>query len=145
MDVTETPSVDLTGLTAETTYYARVKTVCGGVDGESAWSSVINFTPTDAYSITLNDGTETNNYVPVYGLWVDDYSRSQFIIPASDLTALQGATITKLTYYSSTTSTDWGAAEFDVRLAEVENTAIESLATWDDMTLAYHGSLVTSR
>ncbi len=141
MEVTETPSVDLTGLTAETPYYARVKTVCGGVDGESAWSSVINFTPTDAYSITLNDGTETNSYVPVYGLYVDDYSRSQFIIPASDLTALQGATITKLTYYSSTTSTDWGVAEFDVRLAEVENTAIESLATWDDMTLAYHGSL----
>ena len=141
MEVTETPSVDLTGLTAETPYYARVKTVCGGVDGESAWSSVINFTPTNAYSITLNDGTETNSYVPVYGLYVDDYSRSQFIIPASDLTALQGATITKLTYYSSTTSTNWGVAEFDVRLAEVENTAIESLAAWDDMTLAYHGSL----
>ena len=141
MDVTETPSVALTGLTAETTYYARVKTVCGGIDGESAWSSVINFTPTDAYSITLNDGTETNSYVPVYGLWVDDYSRSQFIIPASDLTELQGATITKLTYYSSNTSVTWTGAEFDVRLAEVDGTTVESLATWDDMTLAYHGSL----
>ena len=43
--------------------------------------------------------------------------------------------------YASTTSTNWGAAVFDVRLAEVENTTIESLATWDDMTLAYQGSL----
>ena len=141
MEVTETPLVDLTGLTAETPYYARVKTVCGGVDGESVWSSVLNFTPTNAYSITLNDGTVTNSYVPVYGYYVDAYSRSQFIIPASDLTALQGATITKLTYYSSNASINWGNAQFDVRLAEVEDTAIESLATWDDMTLAYHGSL----
>ena len=140
MDVTETPSVDLTGLTAETTYYARVKTICD-VDDESSWSSVINFIPTDEYSITLNDGTETNNYVPVYGYYVDNYSRSQFIIPASDLTALQGATITKLTYYSSSASVTWTGAEFDVRLAEVDGTTVESLATWDDMTLAYHGSL----
>ena len=139
--VTGTPSIDLTGLTAETTYYARVKAICGGIDGESAWSSNINFTPTNSYSITLNDGTATNEYVPVYGYYVDNNSRSQFIIPASALTDLQWSTITKLTFYSSNASINWGAAEFDVRLKEVDYTTISSLEDWNSMDLAYHGNL----
>ena len=145
VDVNETPSAELTGLTAETTYYARVRTVCG-VDDESAWSDVINFTPTDAYAITLNDGTTTNSYVPVYGLYVDDHSRSQFIIPASALTALQWGTINKLTFYSSNTSVNWGAAQFDVRLKEVNNTTFENstLEDWNNMSLVYNGSLTIS-
>ncbi len=143
VDVNGTPVADLTGLTAETTYYARVRTVCG-VDDESSWSSVINFTPTNAYSITFNDGTTTNDYVPVYGNWVDNYSRSQFIIPASELTSLQWGTITKLTFYSSNASINWGAAQFDVRLKEVGYTTISSLEDWDGMSLAYHGSLAIS-
>ncbi|MBO4875264.1 MAG: fibronectin type III domain-containing protein, partial [Bacteroidales bacterium] len=140
VNVNGTPSADLTGLTAESTYYARVKAACD-VDDESAWSSTINFTPTDAYSVTLNDGTSTNSYVPVYGLYVDELSRSQFVIPASDLTDLQWGSINKLTFYSSNASVDWEDAEFDVRMKEVDNTTISSLEDWDGMSLAYHGSL----
>ena len=50
--------------TPEQTYTAKVRAVCGGIDGESAWSSTITFTPTDAYLLTVNDGIGTNNYVP---------------------------------------------------------------------------------
>ena len=138
--VEDAPTANLTDLTPETTYYARVKTVCGD-DDESAWSNVINFTPTDSYLITLNDGTTTNSYVPVYGYYVDNYSRSQFIIPASELTALQWGTINKLTFYSSNNSINWGVAQFDVRLKEVDYTTIDALEDWDGMSLAYHGSL----
>ena len=141
--VNGTPSINLIGLTPETQYYAKVKSDCGDLDGESTWSNIASFTPTDAYTITLNDGTTTNNYVPVYGLYVDDYSKSQFIIPAQDLDELAGAEITKLTFYASTQSTNWGAALFDVRLKEIEYTTFPSTTfeDWDGMTLVYAGSL----
>ena len=139
-NVTGTPSINITGLTAETTYYARVKAICGGGE-ESNWCNAINFTPTNAYSITVNDGTATNGYVPVYGYYVDNYSRSQFIIPASALTDIQWSSITHLTFYSSSGSIDWGSAEFDVRLKEVNYTTISSLEDWNDMELVYHGNL----
>jgi hypothetical protein len=85
MNVTE-PVANLTGLTAEATYYARVKADCGELDGQSAYSAIISFLPTNIYSIVVNDGTNTNNYVPIYGTYVDEgNTASQFIVPAESL------------------------------------------------------------
>ena len=144
--VTENPYT-LTGLTPETAYTAKVKAVCGGEDGESLWSSTVTFTPTNAYILTVNDGTNTNNIVPVYGLWVDSYSKSQFIIPAADLAAMQYGIINKLTFYSSNANVDWGAAEFEVYMTEVNNTTFENstLIDWTTMDkVKYAGSLSIS-
>ncbi len=125
----------LTGLTPETTYNVKVKAVCGGDDGESQYSSAITFTPTDAYVLTVNDGTNTNGYVPVYGMWVDNYSKSQFIIPATDLAAMQWGTINKLTFYAQNASVDWGVAEFEVYMTEVSYTTFDAatLVDWANM------------
>ena len=30
-------------------------------------------------TLTVANGTETNSYVPVYGLWMDDYIRAQMM------------------------------------------------------------------
>ena len=141
-----TPATTLYGLTAETTYYARVKADCGSEDGESVWSTAISFTPTDAYSLTLNEGTSTNGIIPVYGWWADNITFSQFIIPASELTYLQGGEINSLTFYSNEASVSWGAAEFDVLLKEVDFTDFSEngLEDWDDMFLTYSGSLSVS-
>ena len=128
VNVTENPYT-LTGLTPETAYTAKVKAVCGGEDGESAWSNTVTFIPTNAYSLTVNDGSTTNSYVPVYGMWVDNYSKSQFIIPATELTAMQYGIINKLTFYSSNANVSWGNAEFEVYMTEVDKT------TFDDATL----------
>ncbi len=131
----DTPSANLTSLTAETTYYARVKANCGGEDGESQWSSTITFTPTDAYSITVNDDTNTNSYVPVYGMWVDSHSKSQFIIPADALADMTYGTINKLTFYASQANVNWGVAEFEVYMTEVNNTTFSeaTLVDWTTM------------
>lgn len=142
VNVSGTPSKDLTGLTAETTYYARVKADCG--DEQSDWSAAIEFTPTNAISVTLNDGTATNGYVPVYGYYVDNSSKSQFIIPAEDLADLTWGKISKLTFYSSNASISWGAAEFDVCLKEVSSTSLSALEDWSSMSTVYHGSLAIS-
>ena len=90
------------------------------------------------------DGTTTNTYIPIYGLWADDYTRSQFIYPASmleDLTA--GSQITSLTFYSSTASQNWGAATFDVKLGEVTETTLSSYLTYTATTV-YSGAITIS-
>lgn len=124
---------DLDDLTPETTYFARVKALCGGEDGESVWSEPISFTPTNAYSMTINEGTAANTVVPVYGSWTDAHSNSQFIIPASTLEEIQYAQLTQLTFYANNTNISWGAAQFEVYVLEVNETTISSLYEWDDL------------
>ena len=126
--------VNLTGLTAEQTYYARVKADCGELDGESLYSAIISFKPTDAYELLLNDGTATNEYVPIYGYWTDNYTRSQFIIPAEQLESLEWDSLTVLTFYSSSTNTNWDATAFEVYVAEVPETTMTALTDWNAMT-----------
>ncbi len=51
---------------------------------------------------TICDGTNTNGYLPVYGLYVDNnYQVNQVIYPASELTDLVGQTITSMTFYTN--------------------------------------------
>jgi hypothetical protein len=140
--VNTNPTTELTNLTAETTYYARVKPEC---DTEGTkWSNVASFTPSDKFSITLNNGTTTNSLVPVYGLWVDSKSNSQFIIPASVLTNIQWGSINKITFYSSNANVSWGNASFVVYMTETTETTLTGLADWGTMQSVYEGSLAIS-
>ena len=139
IDVTTNPYT-LTGLTPETPYTAMVRANCD-VNDQSAWSNTVNFTPTNAYIITVNDGATTNSYVPIYGTWADDITKSQFIIPAADLAAMQYGAINKLTFYASQASVSWGAAEFNVYLTETTDTVLTALADYTTMTQVYAGTL----
>ena len=99
-------------------------------------------------TITVADGTETNQYVPVYGLYVDDFVRSQTIYPASvieegaEAMGMTGGTISSMTFYLSTPATgSWGDATFSVKLTEV---SAATLSGWQDVSTAttvYEGSL----
>ena len=131
----EDTTLALEGLTAETTYYARVKADCGELDGTSAYSAIISFKPTAAYLLTVNEGAATNSYVPIYGSYVDDETqRSQFIIPEAALEELEWDSIKSLTFYASQASVDWGAATFEVYLAEAPEATIVAEADWAAMT-----------
>ena len=125
----------LTGLTPETKYYARVKADCGELDGVSLYTSIISFKPTDAYELLINDGTTTNAYVPIWGYNADNNTHSQFIIPEADLEEIEWDSIKVLTFYASQTSVNWGAAEFEVYMAEVPETTIDADYDWDALTL----------
>ena len=127
--------VNITGLTSDQKYYARVKADCGDLDGKSLYSAIISFTPTDKYELLLNDGTTTNNNVPIYGNWVDNKTRSQFIIPAADLASIEWDSIQSLTFYGafSGTRTSWGDAQFEVYVAEAEETTLSALADWNEL------------
>lgn len=129
-------SLNLENLTPEATYYARVKAVCGGDDGESEWSAAISFVPTNALNLTINDGTVENAYIPLYGLYADEANqKSQFIIPAETLTSISGDTILNLTFYSSSANVSWPSAEFEMYMAEVDATTISAFNDWNTLSL----------
>ena len=85
----------------------------------------------------------TNDKVPVYGLWTDDLSRSQFIIPADRLEDMAWGTVNGVTFNSSSGSMSWDSAVFDVYLYEVDQTtfANTTLLDWSLMNKVYSGSL----
>lgn len=133
LNVTEA-TVNLTELIAEQKYYARVKADCGELDGESVYSAIISFTPTDKYELVLNDGTNTSGVVPIYGYWTDNLTRSQFIIPESDLAEIEWDSITSLTFYASQANVSWGDAEWEVYVTEAPEATMSALVDWNAMT-----------
>ncbi len=86
---------------------------------------------------------ETNSFVPVYGLYCDDYIRSQFIVPAADLKEMLYAQINGMTFSSSQSSVGWGEAEFDVYLSEVGDTSFSNATfyDWSSLERVYAGNL----
>ena len=79
-------------------------------------------------TLTVNGtNTTTNSYVPIYGLYADYGCHSQFIIPASDLSAIPaGSTISKLTLYCNKSSQSYFGSKAQVQIGEVSNTSFSS-------------------
>ena len=76
-------------------------------------------------TLTVCDGTTTNSYVPIYGLYVDTQGQnSEFIIPAETegMSAMEGGEISKLAFYISGTPSTWGSPTVQVYMGEVEGT-----------------------
>ena len=118
-----TPTKDLSGLTAETKYYARVKPDCD-TDG-TKWSDVCSFTPTNALTVTVGDETATSSNAPIRS---GSGSQSEFVYPASMLTALNGKTLTSVKFYASTTTASY-TNNVTVYMQEVAGTT-ESTSAW---------------
>ena len=141
--VSDTPSLNLTGLLAETKYYARVKAVCGGDDGESLWSDVYEFKPTFAVPLTVCDGTWTDGSIPMYGGSFALQTKSECIMPYNLLTDMDDCQITSLTFYPySVNSGTWGNAYQQVFLKEVDLPILENYYSGiTDATIVFEGSL----
>ena len=83
-----TTTKDLTGLTAETTYYARVRANCSGSD-LSDWSRTCQFKPTETQTVTIGDGTTSTAYYPISTYY--NYSLTQQIYTADEIEAAGGS------------------------------------------------------
>jgi hypothetical protein len=134
----------LTGLTSETAYTAKVRAYCDSED-QSAWSDAVNFTPSAYTNYTYRDGaSSTNGNIPINGYGAINLIKSQLIIPAANLPIeLVDGRVRRLTYYTTTSTADWGAAIFKVYVAEVENTSFATAAfiDWTELNEVYCGSL----
>lgn len=83
-----------------------------------------------ADELTLNEGTATNSYIPIYGLYTDTQgTNSEFILSeeTDGLSDLVGATITKLTFYISNSPDSWGSPVIQLYMGEVNETTISAL------------------
>jgi hypothetical protein len=90
------------------------------------------------------NGTATNDYLPVYGYYMDDNQHSQFIYPASEVGALNGALISKIKFHTSSTSynSDWGTATCTISIGVPTETSFASAAfNPTPLTQVYSGSI----
>ena len=144
VDGVTTVTANLSSLTAEHTYYARVKPDCD-TDG-TLWSEVLKFKPTNAIPQTVCDGTTTNGFVPVYGNYAENYNKDEFIIPATTegMANMASGTIKGMTFYLATPAADlWGDALYRVFMKEVNESSFESNSYYgtDGATIVYEGAL----
>lgn len=70
------------------------------------WGGYFNQVQAQA-TLTVANGTATNQYVPLYFSYADENQHNQVIYPASELTEMQGKAITQMQFYSNTTDWEW--------------------------------------
>ncbi len=88
------------------------------------------------------DATSTNEYVPIYGYYCDNYLKCEFVVPADELTAMTGKEIKKLTWYLNAAPEDgWGNANFQIFMKEVQGTILSTYTGLEDATVVYEGSI----
>ena len=96
-------------------------------------------------TVTVAEGTSTSAYIPIYGVYTDDYQRVQVIYPTSMLTGLTDKSIQSLTFYlNGMPSSSWNAT-FEVKLGTTEATLFSSTSYLNDaLTTVYSGTLAFS-
>ena len=101
-------------------------------------------------TLTVCDGsvsgttTTTNDYVPIYGLYVDTQGQnSEFIIPAETegMSDMVEGTISKLAFYITNSPATWGSPTVQVYMGEVEGTTLSSLNGPTNFTTVWTGTL----
>ena len=95
-------------------------------------------------TLTVFDGKGTNQYIPMYGIYFDSYTKSECIIPASELTAMEGGTITAITFYAKSvggSSSTFSPANQKVFLKEVSGTTLDGFSGMTDATVVFDGTL----
>ncbi len=100
------------------------------------------FAPWTAFGqqLTVYDGNDNSYSVPAYILYFDDFSRSQFVIPASDLTAMNGKAIQSMTFYTASSNIPYTTVSLaDVYLMEVDYTEISAFEPKANASIVYSG------
>jgi hypothetical protein len=81
-------------------------------------------------TLTVANGTATNDYVPIYGYWADAVQHNQVIYPETMLDDMIDSAITAMTFYlsSSPSNTTWGSATYTIKLGITSNSSFSSAA-----------------
>lgn len=77
------------------------------------------------FGMTVCENTEESEYVPFRGLDLTDYQKTEFVIPASELTAMNGQTIKELKFHITSSGSNWNNT-FTLFVKEVDFTTFDS-------------------
>ena len=95
-----------------------------------------------ANELTVYEGTTTNNYVPAYVFYFDDFTKSQYVIPAADLAAMVGGDIQSITWYTTSSYIPYtSVSTVDVYVTEVASASISAFVAKADCQIVYNGTL----
>ena len=120
-----TPSYHITGLTAETTYYARVKPDC---DSEGTkWSDICTFQPTP--KTVIGSGDATSYYLPTHTNY--HFSLTQQIYTASELG--EAGYIVSIDFYNTSTAK---TRNLDVYMVSTSKSTFSSSTDWISVSSA---------
>ena len=94
-------------------------------------------------TLTVHDGANTSNTVPIYGYWCDSYLKCEFVMPADELAAMNGKEIQQLTWYlnEAPTGNGWGNGTFQIFMKEVEGTTLSAFTGTEGASVVYEGTL----
>ena len=91
-------------------------------------------------TLTLHDGTATNNNVPMYVSYFDDFTRSQVVYPASELEDMIGGQISAITYYTNSNNIPYTTVStVDIYVTEVDFTTMTDFVDKSTATMVYQG------
>lgn len=142
INVTQNPYT-LNKFTIGHTYTAKVRALNSTGDEYSTWSNVVTFTPID--ELTVYDGTATSCNVPMYVYSFSSCTRSQYVIPAEELTAMKDNNISSIKFYlqpaTSHNTLYTTPYTFDIYLKEVDPPTISAFVDKAAATVVYSGKV----
>ena len=93
-------------------------------------------------TLTVADGTVTNQYVPAYLYYFDDFTRSQVVYPASMLAEMAAGEIGAITFYTTASNVPYTTTSVvDVYIKEVSYTSISAFEAKEATDIVYSGTL----
>ena len=96
----------------------------------------------DATDLTVYDGTNPNIRIPAYITYFDEFTKSQFVIPAEDLQEMAGGSISSLKFYTTNQNVPYTTTTTaEVYLMEVDYTSIYAYEPKENGTIVYQGTL----
>lgn len=97
-------------------------------------------------NLTVYEGTDTQGMIPVAGGMFNYYNKSQYVIPAAQLTDMVGSNIYALAYHLTTDNdNEMMEGSVNVYIKEVGYTTISSFEPVVDQDLYYQGQLTLSK
>lgn len=115
--------------------------------GNYTGTKAVGFAINTDWILTVHDGTTTNDFIPLYGFYAYNYQKHEFVMPATELSAMNGRVIHTMKFYLSNKANNVWNGTFQVFLKEVDFSACaddyynQAFSGTEGATIVYEGSL----
>ena len=93
-------------------------------------------------TLTVHDGTTTNSNVPMYVSYFDDFTRAHVVYPASELSDMNGAEISSITFYCNSNNMPYTTVStVDIYMTEVAEEGVSAFIDKNTATMVYQGTV----